>query len=221
MPHRLPLRSLACWVFALAAVIPALAQQKHEKVKMVSNLDGGAFLDGEGEIPGGACFRVKGRLTSPDFFDNLKREDTTSGTLFRRGNDILTEFPKDLQLTIVIYDAPCDLTLKQLGARKYLTEDMIRTLRLSLFWKHELDMRPARGIAVEDFERSELAPLIPTAPQPAAQSTAQPLSDPLPHRYEWLLKFDVPAGGVPLTDSLVLMVRTPDHHIVARTAARL
>jgi hypothetical protein len=26
---------------------------------------------------------------------------------------------------------------------------------------------------------------------------------------------------VPLTDSLVLVLRTPDHHIVARTAARL
>jgi hypothetical protein len=215
MPYRLPLRSLACWVFALAAATPALAQSKRDK--NVWNYDGGIFLETDGAIPGGACFRVKGHVTSPDFFANLKREDTTSGTLFRRGNDILTEFPKDLQLTIVIHDMPCDPMRKQLGARAYLTDDMIRALRLSFFWKHELNMRPVRGIAVEDFERSELAPLIPTAPQPVAQSRA----DPLPHHYEWLLRFDVPAGGVPLTDSLVLMMHTPDHHIVARTAARM
>jgi len=192
-----------------------MAQPKHEKT--VWNYDGGVFLETDGAIPGGACLRVKGRLTAPDFFDNLKREDTISGTVFRRGNDILTEFPKELQLTIVIFDMPCDLMLRQASPRVYLTDEMIRTLRLSFFWKHELNMRPVRGITVQDFERSELEPLIPAAPQPAAQSTAESL----PRRYEWMLKFNIPSDGVPLTDSLVLMMRTPDHHIVARTAARL
>lgn len=219
MADRLPLRALACWVLALAAAIPALPQSKHDK--NVWNYDGGVFLETDGAIPGGACFRVKGRLTSPDFFANLKREDTNSGTLFRRGNDILTEFPQQLQLTIVIYDLPCDAKLTSFNPHPFLTEDMIRALRLSFFWKHELNLRPASGITVANFERTTLGPLIPALPQPASQSSAQPTAPAEPARYEWLLKFEVPAGGVPLTDSLVLMMRTPDHHIVARTAARL
>jgi len=216
MPYRLPLRPLACWVLALATAVPAaLAQSSH--VKNVWNYDGGIFLETDGALPEGACFRLKGRVSSPDFFINLKREDTTSGTLFRRGNDILTEFPKELQLTIVIFDLPCDPRNQPIGSHVRLTDDMIRTLRLSFFWKHELNMRPVHGVAVEDFVRSELAPLIPSAPQPAAQSTTPPE----PRRYEWMLKFNVPAEGVPLTDSLVLVLRTPDHRIAARTAARL
>ena len=220
MSYRLPLRSLACWVFVLAVAIPPALAQTRQK-KDVWNYDGGVFLETDGSIPGGACFRVKGRLNAPDFFDNLKREDTVSGTLFRRGNDILTEFPKHLQLTIVIFDMPCDLTMPPSGSHPFLTDEVMRTLRLSFFWKHELNMRPVRGIAVENFERITLSPLIPAGPQPAAQSTAQQARPPEPPRYEWMLEFDVPAGDVPLTDSLVLMLRTPDHHIVARTAARL
>lgn len=208
MLHRPSFRSIASWMLALATAIPpAVAQPKHDK--SVWNYDGGVFLETDGAIPGGACFRVKGRLTAPDFFDNLKREDTTSGTLFRRGNDILTEFPKQLLLTLVIFDMPCDLTLRETGTRVYLTDEMIRTLRLSFYWKRELNMRPVRGIVVQDMEVSEIPPVVVSA------------TDPAPRRYEWLLRFHVPSDGVPLTDSLVLMMRTPDHHIVARTAARL
>ena len=208
MPHRLPFRSLACWMLALAVAIPVVpAEPKH--TKNITDLDGGVFLDGAGELPGGACFEVKGHLTAPDFFDNLKREDTESGTLYRRGNDIVTGFPKSLQLTLVILDMPCELSMKPVHPRVYLTDAMVRTLRLSFFWKHELSMRPARGIAMKDMEVSEIAPMVVSA------------TDPVPQRYEWLLRFDVPSDGVPITDSLVLLMRTPDHHMVARTAARL
>lgn len=221
MLYRMPLRSLACWVLALAAVSPALAQNKHEK--NVWNYEGGIFLETDGAIPGGACFRVKGRVSSPDFFMNLKREDTRSGTLFRRGNDIVTDFPKELELTIAILDMPCDIKMQPMGSRVFLTDEMVDMLRLSFFWKHELNMRPVRGITLDNVERSELPPLIPLAPQPTAQSAAatESTTPPEPRRYEWTLKFTVPAEDVPLTDSLVLMMRTPDHHIAARTAARL
>ena len=200
--------SLASWMLALATAMPyAVAQPKHDKT--VWNYDGGVFLETDGAFPEGACFRVKGRLNAPDFFANLKREDTTSGTLFRRGNDILNLFPKDLTLTLVIFDMPCDPLLRHVGARVYLTDEMIRTLRLSFYWKHELNMRPVRGVVVEDMEISPVPQIF------------QGATDPPPQRYEWLIKFDVPSEGVPLTDSLVLMMRTPDHHMVARTAARL
>jgi len=205
---RLPSRSLACWMLVLAAALPsAVAQPNHDK--NVWNYDGGIFMETDGAIPGGACFRLKGRADAPDFFTNLRREDTRSGTLYRRGNDIVTNFPKQLQLVVTIFDEPCDPTFKTTATRVYLTDEMVRMLRLSFFWKRGLEMRPVRGIEVESFEVR------------AYPRIAIGVEELTPQRYEWILNFDVPSEGVPLTDSLVLMLRTPDHHIVARTAARL
>jgi hypothetical protein len=195
-------------MLALATAVPsAVAQPKHEKT--VTNLDGGVPIDAAGAIPGGACFDLKGRLDAPDFFDNLKREDTVSGTLFRRGNEVVTEFPKQLQLTIAITDTACETALHPSGPRLYLTDNMVRTLRLSFYWKRQLEMRAAHGIVMQDVEVSPIAPIFEAAPERT------------PQRYEWLLKFEVPSEGVPLTDSLVLIIRSPDHRIIARTAARL
>jgi len=207
MPRRLQNPFLACWVVLLAAALfPARAQSKHDK--NVMNFDGGIFLETDGSLPGGACFRMKGRVDAPEFFVNLRREDTRSGTLYRRGNDVVVYFPEQLQLRLLIFDMPCDPLLKHTGGRVYLTDEMIRSLRLSFYWKRGLEMRPARGVKAG---RLEVSPVTTFFQGP----------DPPPQRYEWLIDFDVPSEGVPLTDSLVLILRTPDHHIVARTAARL
>ncbi len=206
MPRRLQNTFHACCVVIVAAAFyPAGTQSRHDK--SVTNFDGGIFLETDGQLPGGACFRVKGRMDAPEFFINLRREDTRSGTLYRRGNDVVTSFPKQLQLRLVISDAPCEPT-QHPGTRVYLTDEMIRSLRLSFYWKRGLVMRPARGVAAG---RLEISPV----------TTYYQGSDPPPQRYEWLIDFDVPSEGVPLTDSLVLVLRTPDRHIVARTAARL
>jgi hypothetical protein len=202
------IRYLAAWILALAtAYLPAAAQPKHHKI--TTNEDGGVPLATEGEIPGGACFRVVGLVTAVDFFDNLKREDTLSGTLFRRGNDIVTEFPKRLHLSITISDIPCDPHLQQTGSRVYLTEEMMRSLRLSFYWKREMHLRPIRGIV----EGSGVVRPVPWF--------SIGLEEELPQRFEWSLDFDVPSESVPLTDSLVMILRTPDHRIIARGAARL
>jgi hypothetical protein len=82
-------------------------------------------------------------------------------------------------------------------------------MRLSLYWKHGVDLRSAGKVAVLRFS---VDPLQPYATSLAAE---------LPKRFLWSYEFGVPAGGVPLTDSLVLIFRTPDGHLAARVAARL
>ena len=166
-------------------------------------------METDGGIPGGACFRLRGKVSAEDFFLNFKRVDTNSGTFFRRGNDIVTEFPKQLRLSLMIFDMPCDLRLQQTGTRVYLTEEVIRSLRFSFFWKRGLDMRPASGVVARG---GTIAPL---------PISTYGLDDHAPQRIECLLAFDVPSDGVPLTDSLVLVLRTSDHHVAARVAARL
>ena len=156
MPRRLQNTFLACWAVLLAAALfPAGAQSTHEK--SVTKFDGGVFLETDGALPGGACFRVKGRVDAPEFFVNLRREDTRSGTLYRRGNDVVTNFPEQLQLRLVIFDLPCDPKLLRPAERVYLTDEMIRSLRLSFYWKRGLQMRPARGVAAGRLEISPVA----------------------------------------------------------------
>ena len=53
----------------------------------------------DGAVPAGPCFRLTGRATAPDFFENLRREDSDLGTLIHRGHDIVTEFPARLHLS--------------------------------------------------------------------------------------------------------------------------
>ena len=197
----------------LVAIAPSLcAQTKHEKSKhdkTVWNFDGGISLITDGSLPNGPCFRLTGRVFAPDFFENLKRVDSEIGTVYRRGNDVVFLFPEKLQLDFMIYDLPCSNQIQVTGTRTYLTRDLMDSLRLSFFWKHGMYLRPARGIKPL---------LIEARPVPAY---AQGLAKDLPEKYEWSFEFDVPSENVPVTDSLVILVRTANGYVAARVAARM
>jgi hypothetical protein len=192
----------------LAAIAPSLSgQPKHEKT--VWNFDGGISLITDGSLPDGPCFRLSGRVFAPDFFENLKRVDSQIGTVYRRGNDIVSVFPEKLQLDFMIYDLPCSNQMQQTGTRVYLTRELMDTLRLSFFWKHGMYLRPAKGIRTIFMEAH---------PAPAY---GQGLAKDLPEKYEWSFEFEVPSENVPVTDSLVVLVRTANGFIAARVAARM
>jgi hypothetical protein len=193
---------------ALGALGPVLSAQP--KTKGIWNYDGGLQMMTDGSIPSGPCFRLTGRATAPNYFDNLKREDSDSGTIIHRGNDIVTEYPAQLHVSFLMYDLPCDYqTLKQTATHGYLTRSIVSTLRLSFYWKHGLKMRPAPGVIPSHYETRRLQPY------------ATALAADLPERFEWEFEFDVPSSGVPVTDSLVVVLLTPDGHIAARAAARM
>src|ERR1700741_753575 len=87
----------ASFLAALLACLP-LASAAPARDKSVWNYDGGIMVLTDGSIPDGPCFRISGRLTAPKFFDNLKRVDTNSGALFRRGAETVDAFPDQLLL---------------------------------------------------------------------------------------------------------------------------
>jgi len=189
----------------LAPFLPA--QPNHAKT--VWNYDGGLFVETDGSLPSGPCFRLVGRATAPQFFENLRREDSALGTIFHRGHDIVTEFPTQLRLSFLMLDTPCTPQLQQAATRVYLTPAAVSSLRLSFYWKHGVQMRPANGVAPAHFETRRVPPY------------ASELADKLPEKLEWLFEFDVPSAGVPVTDSLVIVLRTTDGRIAARAAARM
>lgn len=199
---------------AVLAAIPGHAQSKKKpKAKApeirVENYFGGVFLAGEGGIPDGPCFHISGRVSSGGFFNELKSYDTDSGVIFRRGVDEVTTFPDKVDLSFVVRDEPCSLGLQPVGTGVYLTQEVMSKLKVSLYWKHGVDMRPAGKITLEGFSVDPIAPY------------AKNLADELPKRYTWSYELGVPAASVPLTDSLVLVFRDKAGKLIARVAARL
>jgi len=203
---------------ALAAtfvLLPASAQtqKKTKKPKQpdpkVENYYGGVFLVGDGGVEDGPCFRINGRLTSADFFNQLKSYESDDGTIFKTGTTEVTQFPDKLLLSLTIRDQPCSTGLQPVGTGSHLTKEIMGSLKLSLYWKHGVDLRAAGKVALLHFSTE---PIEPYATSLAAE---------LPKRYVWSYELGILNAGVPLTDSLVLIFRTPDGHIAARVAARL
>jgi hypothetical protein len=192
----------------------APSQKKHQHPKkekfQVASYYGGVFLVGDGGIPNGPCFRINGRVTSGNFFDQLKSYDyEDDGTTFRLGTKVVTQFPDKVLLTLLIHDEPCSYGLQPVGTGVHLTKEVMSSMKLSFYWKHGVDMRPTDGITMVHFSVDPLDTYRDTA---AAD---------LPERYLWSYEFVIPSAGVPLLDSLVLVFRTSTGHMAARVAARL
>jgi hypothetical protein len=201
-------------VLLLAVFTAAQKPQESKKKKKpvpqdVLNFDGGILFETDGSLSDRTCFRVKGSVTAPQFFDNFKRIDDAHGTVYRRGQEVLTEFPDELHLSFVILDFPCSNQMQHLGPRRYLTREMMSTLHLSFYWKRGIELR-----RIEHF-KEESKTATPVAPY-NTESTEE-----LPKRFEWAYEFRIPSARVPLTDRLVVMIRTPDGRTAARVAARL
>ncbi|HZC65701.1 MAG TPA: hypothetical protein VE545_03950 [Candidatus Dormibacteraeota bacterium] len=192
---------------ASASLFAPTGSSAHEK--SVWNYDGGIFLETDGSLSGGTCFRVSGRVTANHFFDDLKRIDKKDAeTVFQRGKETVTAFPKVLLLQFALYDFPCSAKLRETGTRKYLTRAIVSELRLSLYWKHGLELRPLTNYTPVAFTIRPIYPLDLQAKD-------------LPERLEWDYQLAIPSEGVPLTDSLVLIIRTPEEKTAARVAARM
>jgi len=207
---RLRVNAMTCAVASvLCACVPSLLSQPRDTVW---NYDGGVPLETNGAILNGPCFRVKGWVSAPDFFDHLKRIDSDSGTVFRRGSETLTQFPDHVVLSFAVYDhydKTCPPQVENADSSPYLTRALMSTLNLYLYWKRGVDLRPIRGVERKYFS------VDPVTPYAAA------LAHDLPEKLQWSYQYLVPSQGVPLTDSLVLVLRTPEGHIAARVAARL
>src|SRR6266851_1697261 len=212
------LRFFSAVVAALLLLVPASrasqAQQKpktkEKRVKkQVLNFDGGIVFATEGGLSELTCFQLTGRATAPGFFDDFKRIDGEDGVEYRSGQKIVTEFPEELHVSFVMFDIPCKSQALEPGPRRYLTQEMMKTLRFSFYWKRGIELRH-----IDNLKQ--------------AAATAEPVEpynteskEELPKRFRWFLDFTIPSTGVPLTDRLVLIIRTPDERKAARVAARL
>ena len=63
---------------------------------------------------------------------------------------------------------------------------------------------------------SQVLVTITILPAAAAVGTEE-----LPERFEWFYVYDISSAEVPVTDSLVVVMRTPSGNFAARVAARM
>jgi hypothetical protein len=190
------------------------AQQKSKKKekpvrKQVLNFDGGILFQTDGGLSELTCFQLTGRATAPSFFDDFKRIDDGTGTEYRSSQNTVTEFPEELHVSFIMFDIPCRSHALQPVPRRYLTQDMMKSLRFSFYWKRGIELRH-----IENLKR-EAATAEPVEPYNTESK------EELPQRFRWFLNFTIPSASVPLTDRLVLIIRTPDGRRAARVAARL
>ena len=209
VPSLFRLRGLRVSFFAALFACLSIASATPPRDKSVWNYEGGIVMMTDGSIPDGPCFRLAGRVTAPGFFENLKRVDTSEGATFRRGSDTLSTFPDRLLLSFRVYDHPCSIKLEHTSTQEYLTRNVMRGLQMSLYWKHGVELRPVNNVELKYFA------VDPVTTRPVG------LPQNLPQKFVWYYEFGLPGGGVPLTDSLVLVLREPNGHIAARVAARM
>jgi hypothetical protein len=206
--------ALAALFTLFAASISAQNQKKIKKTsksepRNILNFDGGIFFETDGSLSSVTCFRLQGRVTAPQFFDRFLRIDDADGTHYQSGVGTVTEFPDELRLIFRIYDEPCPAQLQHLSPREYLTPEILGTLRMALYWKHGVELRPLNTFT------KKFSTVIPIQPYNTMSS------EELPARYEWSYEFTLPGTGVPLTDSLIIVLQTADGRVAARVAGRL
>ncbi len=205
-------------VAALLLLVPASRAnpgwqkpKKKEKSghKDILNFDGGILFETDGSLSELTCFRLRGRATAPHFFDEFKRIDDDQGTAFRSGQQMVTEFPEELHVSFLMSDISCRGQMQEPGPRKYLTQEMMKSLTFSFYLKRSVELRHIEN------SRLEAASAEPVEPYNKESK------EELPKLYRWFLEFTIPSASVPLTDRLVLIIRTSDGRKAARVAARL
>ena len=179
--------------------------------KTVWNLDGGVFFSTDGHLPNGSCFRLNGQMNAPDFFAGLRRVDSEDGSLYYLRNQLVTDYPDEVQIEIHMLDAPCTFDLKDTTVRPPITREIMATMRLNFYWKQGMQMRP-----VEETKRTEAR-----VTRLATFATGGTADEELAPRYEWSYAFTVNSENVPLTNDLVLVIENRERKIAARVAARL
>jgi hypothetical protein len=200
-------------LLALSPVVLCAAQKSPKDTKplprTVWNLEGGVFFATDGKIPGGPCFRLSGQVTALGFFENLKRIDDDQGTRYVRGTEAVAEFPSRLDVSILIHDFPCSFELKDRLSGSWLTKEEVGKLKIRLYWKRGVELRRTTWVEPPRLLIRALEPNI------------KPEANDVPERYEWNITFAMSCEGIPIEDSLVFMLETPDGTIAARTSARL
>jgi hypothetical protein len=184
----------AASVWAIACCIVLSAQSRDHKMDLgVDSIHAGDM-----------CLILGGSAESGDFFKQLRKRETRRGEVFKNasGQKVMT-FPERLTVKI---DAALDKcagpgTSSCDRCELPLSTEFMNSVQFDAYWKYGFEIQKA-DIDVLSVERSnDLAPIAPNAEL-------------------WKYELSIRCKNIPLTDSLVVVLHTPDGKIVSRLSGK-
>jgi hypothetical protein len=148
------------------------------------------------------CASVHGALTAGNFFDDLKRSDNGGRLVFRKGGQIVSEYPESVKTAIRISGDPCSASSP--NSPSAIFRGNAYSLRLEVYWKHEMQLRPAMLSPVEAHCVGY------------SSTTGRGESVRIP---SISCQLTVDSKGVPLEDHLIVWILGPDGKLLTRISA--
>ena len=177
---------------------PSLQANQNKKLSL-----GVDFLRGDD-----GCLTVYGDVEAGEFFNHLHSKKTANGTEFAIGSRLVKTFPDRLMVRVIAEVGTCSaeqhssegVNIPRWTVR--LDEEFMKSITFEGWWKRAFD--------------EKLAELGPVAEGRIPTPTLVPSSNDW-----WQYEFEVRAEDVSLSDSLVILIHSPNGKMVARLSARL
>lgn len=122
----------------LALLFPFAA---HARGKNSSTYDGVVDFGAQLLHLDDGCLSVDGRVTSGNFFDDLKRTDIGGRLEYRKHGRVVTQYPESLTTSIRIAGDPCVAALSNSPSSVFRGDSY--SLKFKVEWKDGMHLRPA------------------------------------------------------------------------------
>jgi hypothetical protein len=150
------------------------------------------------------CLMLGARAVAGDFFKDLRARDTQGKRTFQKHAKAVQSFPERLTVKIdAAFDSCAGKTVLE-GDRCHLrlSDEFMSSLQFEAYWKHGFEMQKAEVEVLSAEQSSDLASIAPGAKL-------------------WKYELSVKSGNIPLTESLIVVILTPNGRIVSRLSGEL
>ena len=150
------------------------------------------------------CLMIGARAVSGEFFRGIQTKRKNGEPVYRKKGKVITVFPR--RLTVYI-DAGFDRCTgpgpKDCDRCDFrFSASFMDSLRFEAYWKHGFDTQKAELGVLSTEKSNDLSRLAPNAEL-------------------WKYALSIESENVPLTDSLVIIVLSPDGRVVSRLSGKL
>ena len=191
---------LACAVCPVLLALPSSIRSQQKKTlayKRIVPIDDAIFADGK------LCVPLAVAMTSGDFFDGLKTAEASSGRRFYKHARTITEFPAQMTIFIRASMLPCS-QFPYIPVSGDDARDFMGALDFTLEWQSHFERRPVEILSARVV-----------SPGPSVWPENQ---KPIP---VWSYIFTVKTERVPLTDDLIITMRSETSKLVSRMGVHL
>jgi hypothetical protein len=154
---------------------------------------------------GDYCGGIVVNLEAGDFFEGLEVRSTSSGKQFLKGTQAVVLFPKEMMATVSVFTDRCvgPPDPNQIQPEFVFDTKLIASLRFEAFWQRGFEKKNANlGL----FSSGELG----------RDSFESGIST-----NAWRYVLTIKCQDIPLTDTLVIKILSPDGQLVSRLSQRM